>query len=237
MKNDGELILFDRLKIPSTDSVTLSAKLWHSPPNSHSLSRPIVVFVHPLGKLGGSSNNMLGLAKKFSAGGFDCITFDLRGVGGSNGYSTWMCKSESSDLQSVLRYVESNYSQDIFLFGSSAGATVVGANLDYSSKIIGAAFVGYVWGYLPSFLFGWAHEPLERSIKPKIFIVGDNDEFTSISQYRSRMRKLSGSVNEMKLIEGKNHFEIESPDYDEQNFKWVSEFIEKYFYSHNNTEH
>ena len=85
-------------------------------------------------------------------------------------------------------------------------------------------FIGYVWGWWASWLFGWAYEAIETSIKPKLFIVSDIDEFTSFSTYEYKMKILKG-INEMKIIKNKNHFEIESPVYDQTVIKWLNDFI------------
>ena len=48
-----------------------------------------------------------------------------------------------------------------------------------------------------------------------------------MSQYESRISQLSGARNEMRVIEGKNHFEIERPTYDQQIVTWLDEFLSK----------
>lgn len=67
--------------------------------------------------------------------------------------------------------------------------------------------------------------PLQQSTKPKLFVIGSRDEFTSMGQYMSRIKQLQGEINLTKVIDGKNHFEIEQPTYDEDIATWVHEFI------------
>jgi hypothetical protein len=92
-----------------------------------------------------------------------------------------------------------------------------------------------VWGFWVSIVFGWAYEAIRTSTKPKLFVVGDRDEFTSMSQYTYRIGLLEGEVNEMKLIEGKNHFEIEAPAYDATIIEWMHEFVQRHIISLNDT--
>jgi len=210
--------------VNTSDGVCIEAKLWRSD-KSISVNLPMILFVHQLGKLGGSSNLMQGMARKMSSKGFDSITFDLRGIGKSTGYSTWTCRSELNDVKSMIDYISISTKKDIILVGSSAGAPLAGAVLDYSPRIKGGLMIGYVWGFWASILFGWAYEPLQKCCKPKLFVIGDRDEFTSVAQYQTRMAVLQGHVNIPKIIEGKNHFEIESPVYDDQVTTWLDEFI------------
>jgi hypothetical protein len=129
-------------------------------------------------------------------------------------------------VKSVIDYVVDNFrDHEIFLVGSSAGAPTTGAVLDYSPKIIGGCFIGYVWGYLGSFVFGWAYKPIAESSKPKLFVCSDCDQYTSIAQYQYRLAELKGTINEMKVIEGKDHYEIEQPAFDETITDWIHEFI------------
>jgi len=222
------------LSIPSTDGIVLDAKFWKVKDyeTSSNYTKPWIIFSHQLSKLGGSGDLMEGMASHMSQKGYDSVTFNYRGVGRSTGSSTWTFKNELNDLKSVIDYTINNYNATyIFLVGSSAGAPVAGAALDYSPKILGAMLIGYVWGFWSSILFGWAYGPLENSEKPKLFIVGDRDEFTSMSQYHARIKSLKGTINEMKLIKDKNHFQIEAPQYDRKNTDWLNEFIENYIIS------
>jgi len=171
---------------------------------------------------------MEGMARIMSSKGYESVTFNLRGIGRSSGSSTWMCRNELLDVQSIIRYVTETLDRDVFLVGSSAGAPLAGAALDSSHRVKGAAFIGYVWGFWASFLFGWAYSSIESCEKPKLFIVGDKDEFTSMSQYNSKMSKLRGISNHMKVIEGKNHFQIESPEYDATVSQWIDDFLRNF---------
>jgi uncharacterized protein len=208
------------------ESVTLAATHWvSSAATKKSESFPVLVFIHQWGILGGSADLMEGIARQAAALGADSITFDLRGVGESTGWKSWTNSAEARDAAAVIAYVEKTLKRSVFLFGSSAGAPVAGYLLDSSSAVLGGVFVGYVWGCLTSIVFGWAYRAIAQSTKTKLFVVGDRDEFTSLAQYESRISALAGDKNEMRLISGKNHFEIEGPQYDQTVAKWAIDFI------------
>ncbi|KAF5725499.1 hypothetical protein HS088_TW23G00222 [Tripterygium wilfordii] len=63
-----------------------------------------------------------------------------------------------------------------------------------------------------------------KSPKPKLFVMGTRDEFTSVKQLESKLRSACGRV-EKHLIEGAGHFEMEGPDYDTRMVNLISEFI------------
>jgi alpha/beta superfamily hydrolase len=209
------------------ENVALSATHWESSGalGFRNEKFPVLVFIHQWGLLGGSSSLMEGMARQAAAMGVDSITFDLRGVGESTGSRSWTNFSETRDAAAVIQYVEDTLHKNVYLIGSSAGAPVAGYLLDSSPAIIGGTFVGYVWGCVTSIVFGWAYRAIAESKKPKLFVVGDRDEFTSLPQYESRIGALSGDKNEMRLLSGKNHFEIEGPTYDRTVVSWTIDFI------------
>ena len=147
-----------------------------------------------------------------------------RGAGQSTGSSTYTNYAELEDVKAVLDYAIAETTSNIIVVGSSAGAPLAGAVLDYSDRIVGGVFIGYVWGWWASWLFGWAYDAIQNSLKPKLFIVSDVDEFTSFSTYEYKMKILKGK-NEMKVINGKNHFEIEASNYDKPVIAWLDEFV------------
>lgn len=208
----------------STDGVILSCKKWISASTANS-SSPLILFVHQYTVMGGCGQLMEGMASRVAAAGYDAVTFDLRGAGKSTGTCTYTNTHEFNDVLAVVRHLEESTSKDIFMVGSSGGAPLAGAVLDSTNRIIGGLFIGYTWGFWTSIIFGWAYSSLQQSVKPKLFVVGTNDEFTTMDQYASRIAGLSGGVNEMKVIEGKNHFEIEAPQFDNLMANYIIEFL------------
>ena len=60
---------------------------------------------------------------------------------------------------------------------------------------------------------------------PKLFIMGTNDEFTSVSQLTKRVTVMNGAC--IELIQGVGHFELETIKY----AKKTGEVIAKYMLS------
>ena len=217
-------LLVTPFTVLSTHNVELAAKLWR--PES-SADVPYVLFVHQYAKMGGCGQLLEGMAQCVARQGYPSVTFDLRGAGKSSGLSTFTNYAEVDDVKAMINYIEKEFNRDIVIVGSSGGASLAGAVLDYSSRVRGGLFIGYTWGWWASFLFGWAFSSIESSTKPKLFVVGDRDQFTSMSQYEEKIRNLEGKINEIKLISGKDHFEIEGPVYDETISTWLVELILK----------
>ena len=102
--------------VETSDGVKLDCRFLEAIPqfsdtkNNHETTnqfRPIIVFVHQLGKLGGSANMMAGMASKLTQKGYDCILFNLRGVGSSSGHGTWNCYAEVTDVKAVIDHTVS----------------------------------------------------------------------------------------------------------------------------------
>jgi hypothetical protein len=133
--------LFTALSIVSTNDVILSAKHWKLPTTSPSSTT--IVFIHQYAKMGGCGMLMEGMAVKSLKQGYQAITFDMRGAGRSTGYCTYTNYDELNDVKAVIDYVSKNLDTDIILVGSSGGAPLAGAALDYSPRIKGGVFIGY----------------------------------------------------------------------------------------------
>ncbi|KAK6126858.1 hypothetical protein DH2020_039419 [Rehmannia glutinosa] len=65
---------------------------------------------------------------------------------------------------------------------------------------------------------------LQQSPKPKLFVMGTRDGFTSVKQLENKLKAAAGR-NQTHLIEGVSHFQMEGPDYDEQMANLIVEFI------------
>jgi uncharacterized protein len=213
----------EEMFLSTSDGVTLSIRKWTGSKDTD----VVVIFIHQYAVMGGQGQLMEGMARRVARQGFDSLTFDLRGAGRSSGKSSWTNQNELVDVRTVIDYAIQSTHKKIFVVGSSGGAPLAGAVLDHSDRIIGGLFVGYVWGFWASILFGWAYKSIEISTKPKLFVVGTRDEFTSMSQYQDRLARLAGNLNEMRIIDGKNHFEIEASVYDQQVAEWITDFLLK----------
>ncbi|CAN1278201.1 hypothetical protein LINPERPRIM_LOCUS16565 [Linum perenne] len=93
------------------------------------------------------------------------------------------------------------------------GAPIAGSALDQLEKVVGYVSIGYPFGFAASFLFGKHYKPTLKSRKPKLFIMGSADWFTSVRQLKNKVKSCEGRA-EMHLIQGAGHFELEGPDFD-----------------------
>ncbi|CDJ38932.1 hypothetical protein, conserved [Eimeria tenella] len=198
--------------------------------NPHSLvgANPVVVFVHQYSIMGGSSSLMSGMASLVTQRGFPAVTFDLRGVNNSSGWKTLTGHKETQDVVDVCSWCVKNLqAQSIVIVGSSAGAPIGGSAVDQLQEIRGYVGIGYVFGSLASLLFGGHYKKIIQSQKPKLFIHGDGDGFTSTSTFMNYF-KSAEEPKEMRVIPNVGHFEMEGPAYDSYMATQIVDFINKY---------
>ena len=63
---------------------------------------------------------------------------------------------------------------------------------------------------------------------PKLFIMGDKDEFTSVHQLEDMVKKMrSNSKVATEIVANVGHFELESPRYDAHVTQLVLEWLDK----------
>uniref|UniRef100_A0A0D6R8A9 KANL3/Tex30 alpha/beta hydrolase-like domain-containing protein n=1 Tax=Araucaria cunninghamii TaxID=56994 RepID=A0A0D6R8A9_ARACU len=184
----------------------------------------VVVLVHQYSVLGGCQGLMKGMAKKIAEKGYRSVTFDMRGAGKSTGKSSWTGSSEIHDVVCVCNWVSRYLSaQKILLVGSSAGAPIAGSAVDQVDQIEGYVSLGYPFGMLASILFGRHHKAILQSPKSKLFVMGTCDGFTSVKQLEENLKMAAGR-NEIHLIPGAGHFQMEGPAYDQQ----MADLIDKF---------
>ncbi|KAJ8756311.1 hypothetical protein K2173_025123 [Erythroxylum novogranatense] len=179
-------------------------------------SKTVFVLVHPYSKLGGCQGLMHGMALRLSIKGFTSITFDMRGVGRSTGRSSFTGFPEIQDVVAVCTWISQNLpAQKILLVGSSAGAAIAGSAIDKMYNIIGYVGMACPFGLAASILFWRHHRAILESAKPKLFIMGTRDGFTSVKQLENKLQNAAGRV-ETHLIDEVGHFGMEGPAYDAQ---------------------
>ncbi|KAL8170848.1 hypothetical protein V2J09_022652 [Rumex salicifolius] len=175
-----------------------------------------ILLVHPYSVLGGCQGLLRGMAAGLAGRGYVAVTFDMRGVGRSTGRASLTGFAEVKDVTSVSNWISQTLSLPrIFLVGSSAGAPIAGSAVDQIEQVIGYVSIGYPFGLTASILFGRHHKAILQSPKPKLFIMGTRDGFTSVKQLKSKLNSASGRV-ETHLIEGASHFQMEGPAFDAQ---------------------
>lgn len=184
-----------------------------------------VVLVHPYSVLGGCQALMRGIARNLSDQGFPSLIFDMRGVGKSTGRPSLTGFSEVNDVVSACKWLSTNLSLPrILLVGSSAGAPIAGSAVDQVEEVVGYVSLGYPFGLTASILFGRHHKAILQSPKPKLFVMGTKDGFTSVKQLENKLKSAAGRV-ETHLIEGASHFQMEGTAYDAEMANLITTFI------------
>ncbi|KAK3042285.1 hypothetical protein RJ639_001880 [Escallonia herrerae] len=98
---------------------------------------------------------------------------------------------------------------------TTKGAPISGSAVDEVEQVIGYVSLGYPFGMISSILFGRHHKAILQSPKPKLFVMGTRDGFTSVNQLKNKLTSAAGRV-ETHLIEGVSHFQMEGPAFDAQ---------------------
>ncbi|KAL3758456.1 hypothetical protein ACHAWU_004299 [Discostella pseudostelligera] len=219
------------------------------PAGRSSLIRGTIVTVHPWSALGGGEHNTIGLARHLvnrhinnserDVDGRDInsfwrvVTFTLKSNSFWQGGAIWgICSNHAYEVQQtvdVVQWVHQQYGVDgsIVLLGSSAGAPMAGtamAHLQQLGNITVSAYiaVGYTFGNFASIGFGRHFSSVMSSSSssiPKLFIMGERDEFTSVDQLKDMANKMRAqNSNEsnvvVEIVPKVGHFELESPRYD-----------------------
>ena len=128
------------------------------------------------------------------------------------------------ELISIVYLSVMLYPKRITLFPSVTGAPIAGSAVDQIEEVIGYVSIGYPFGMTASILFGRHHKAILKSPKPKLFIMGTQDGFTSVKQLKNKLSSAAGRV-ETHLIEGVGHFQMEGPAYDAQMVDLIVQFI------------
>lgn len=210
--------------IESTDGVTLDARVYR-PISENNSTNVVAVLVHPYSVLGGCQGLMRGIARGLSSRGVIAVTFDTRGAGKSSGRASLTGSAEINDVISVCKWVDTNFStKRIILVGSSAGAAIAGSAVGQAEQVVGYVSLGYPFGFTASILFGRHQKAILQSPKPKLFMMGTKDGFTSVKQLENKLKDAAGH-NTTHLIEGASHFQMEGPAFDADMVNLILEFI------------
>ncbi|GMI92386.1 hypothetical protein like AT5G19630 [Hibiscus trionum] len=210
--------------VETPDKVNLSARVFK--PKDEIKDNLVIVLVHPYSVLGGRQALLKGMATGLAGNGYRAVTFDMRGAGRSTGRASLTGFAEVKDVIAVCNWVSENLSSHrILLVGSSAGAPIAGSAVDQVEQVVGYVSLGYPFGMMASILFGRHHKAILRSEKPKLFVMGTRDGFTSVKQLENKLKSASGH-NETHLMEGVSHFEMEGPAYDAEMVKLILKFID-----------
>ncbi|CAN0902006.1 Uncharacterized protein RP471 [Linum grandiflorum] len=183
-----------------------------------------IVLVHPFTVMGGCQALLKGMSIGLAQRGFTAVTFDMRGAGRSTGRPSLTGFAEIKDVIAVCKWASENLpARRILLVGSSAGAPIAGSAVDQIKEVVGYVSIGYPFGIVASVLFGRHHKSVLQSPKPKLFIMGTQDGFTSVKQLQNKLKSAAGRV-ETHFIEGAGHFQMEGPAFDAQMVDLIASF-------------
>ncbi|XP_051148479.1 uncharacterized protein LOC127263480 [Andrographis paniculata] len=209
--------------IETASGVSLDARVYRGKG-----SEVAVVLVHPYSVLGGFQGLMKGIAMGLAARGFTSLTFNMRGVGNSTGRSSLTGSSEVEDVVAVCQWASRHLpTSRILLVGSSAGAAIAGSAVDEVEEVVGYVGIGYPFGWTASILLGRHQKGILQSRKPKLFVMGTRDGFTSVSQLHNKL--LDTWNSQTHLVDGVSHFQMEGPAFDAQMVDLISQFIHNHF--------
>ncbi|XP_051118557.1 uncharacterized protein LOC127242884 [Andrographis paniculata] len=216
----------ERSTVETGDGVKLQATIFRPEGDEENTQgNPAIVLVHPYSILGGCQDLLRGIGSGLASSGFTAVTFDMRGVGRSTGRASLTGFSEVEDVVAVCGWVVRNIGVDrVLLVGSSAGAPIAGSAVDKIEHIVGYVSLGYPFGLMASVLFGRHHKAILNSPKPKLFVMGTKDGFTSVKQLKNKLKSAKGRVD-THLLEGVSHFEMEGSAYDREMVNLILEFV------------
>ncbi|KAK8520549.1 hypothetical protein V6N13_031007 [Hibiscus sabdariffa] len=211
--------------VEAPDGVNLRTRIFRPKQVTKDNKNMAIVLVHPYSIMGGCQDLMQGIASGLANKGYPAVTFDMRGVGRSTGKPSLTGFAEVADVVAVCNWVSQIISSHkILLLGSSAGAPIAGSAVDQLEQVVGYVSLGYPFGMMASILFGRHHNAILQSPKPKLFVMGTRDGFTSVNQLNNKLKSAAGRT-EKHLIQGVSHFEMEGPDYDAAMVNCILEFI------------
>ncbi|KAN0028954.1 hypothetical protein ACTFIV_010822 [Dictyostelium citrinum] len=175
-----------------------------------------IVVTHPHPMLGGSYRNnvVLGIVDYISTYlQIPTLCFNFRGVGKSEGKGSWFGSSERLDTIAAVDYLLSTKKlstpvKHVIIVGYSYGSVIGSSIADTHDSVKAFSSISYPFGPLTLMLLGSLLKYALNSPKPKLFLTGDSDNFTSVSTFKKRMSEFKHSTNlETKIFDGDvDHF-------------------------------
>jgi hypothetical protein len=172
-------------------------------PSPISNPNPIgIVLCHPHPGYGGTMSFPLisELFHHFGAVGYCSLRFNFRGVGQSDGV-TGNGSGEIEDLGCVCEFMLQTYPaiEKILLIGYSFGAAISVAMVNQQSAICGFVAISPPFDLLGEFFQDTA------ITKPKFFIIGSQDDFTSENTFTNTVAKFPPPKASL-IVPEENHF-------------------------------
>lgn len=178
----------------------------------------LAVLLHPWSWLGGQMHDpvLKKLIEPLRKKGFHTLRFNSRGVGSSTGWASLTGSSEGQDLEAMIQWALSRIAntQSLVLVGYSHGALIASLHpvlLNIRTLHVLLSYPLSPRGWITMFSGNSYQKKLEELVQNPdsnvLVIYGDQDEFTSISNYKSWSEQLSkeGRVKVVE-VEGGTHF-------------------------------
>ena len=177
----------------------LEALLNHGDPNATHAA--LVCHPHPL--FGGTVHNKVvyHAMKTLNGFGFPVLRFNFRGAGMSEGQHDHG-KGEVEDVRAALNWLDNEFHLPMIFCGFSFGAATglrAACSHDRVKSLIGLGMPVAVEGRAYTYQF------LKDCTKPKLFISGSHDEFTSEASLR-QVYESAVEPKELGIVEDGDHF-------------------------------
>jgi uncharacterized protein len=161
-----------------------------------------IIICHPHPLYGGTMANNVVRTIFYNCGKSDYTTirFNFRGVGKSKGnYSDG--PGEVEDVKEICNFMlqEFNHIKKIIIIGYSFGAAIGCSIAGDFNEIIGYVAISYPFTFIPKYIAN------ARISKPKLFIMGDQDDFTRMSAFDKEYEKMP-EPKEKVIFSNMNHF-------------------------------
>jgi alpha/beta superfamily hydrolase len=169
-----------------------------------------ILVCHPHPQFGGTmTNNVVrSVYKCFHELGWPSLRFNFRGVGESSGsYDDGIGEQQDViDAITFFMHEGDHPPKKIILVGYSFGACVAGAVVNRINYIFGYIAISYPFALIPQFV-----ENLNNS-KPKLFLMGDQDDITPLSTFDNFFKALP-EPKDRQIFPNIDHFWGEGEDF------------------------
>ncbi len=184
--------------------------------NTPQLPSHAIILTHPYSWLGGNMQNNVPefLFEYFSQfkhplqSKLACIVkFNFRGVGNSGGWKSLTGWNEREDVKAVVNFLVKTYHiQQVHIVGYSFGSAVASGVAQDLDVVKSVTAISYPKGMLAGILFSSHYSSLLHCTKPKLFLLGDSDNFASASSFEKWLQDHVAQPTEFHLIENLDHF-------------------------------
>ncbi|KAF8556187.1 alpha/beta-hydrolase [Imleria badia] len=192
------------------------------PAQEHRCTR-VAFCLHPWSRLGGCmyDSTVLTIVKCLQDNEFFVVYYNSRGVGKSTGWPSFTGKTEGSDLEALVQHFLEGHPQvnSVTFIGYSHGSLIVTLHPVLPSHIkTSYVLLSYPLGprglltMFHSKMYSSALTSLLRDVRARLLIVhGDQDDFTSYSQYDTwteSLKTTQGVQAQLRIgtVAGAGHF-------------------------------